>query len=166
MNRLIVTIDGHPHHITIEFPEKDPTTITALVDEEKFDVFVPKVGDPSLGKYGWMVINGRPIEFDYDRCLHWIMDRQGLHKIELKNQADDESSPGKFDGRIKASVPGRITDILVRVGQKVECGEPVAILEALDMFNELQAHGAGVIKSIYAVPGADVSRGDTILEIA
>ncbi len=165
MNRLIVTIDGHTHQVKVDLSGKETETITATIDGENLEVFVPPEIYPSGKKLGWIVIDGKPIEFNYDPSLHWIMDQHGLHTVELKHRADSENSPGKINGRIKAPVPGRLIDILVKVGQKVECGQPLAILEALDMFNELQAPKAGVIKSIYAQPGGEVSRGETILDI-
>jgi biotin carboxyl carrier protein len=165
MNRLIVTIDGRPYHIKVDLPCNDAETITAFVDGEKVDVFLPTGVDFSSEKIEWLVVNDKPIEFDYDSSLHWIKDEQGLHHIELKVQAGDKSSPGKINGRIKAPIPGRITQVLVTVGQKVECGQPVAILEAMKMLNELQAPRSGVVKSINTASGMDVSRGEIIVEI-
>jgi acetyl/propionyl-CoA carboxylase alpha subunit len=166
MSRLIVTVDGRAYTIKVILPEKDQSPVTALVDGEKIDVFVPLGIDFLSQGNGWMVVNGRPLDFTCDRDLHWIKDQHGLHHIELRNRADNEDVPGKVDGRVKVPLPGRILAILVMVGQKVECGQPVAVLEAMEMFNEIQAPRAGVIKSIQARAGADVSRNEIILEIA
>lgn len=165
MNRLIVTIDGRPYNIKVNLPGKDLQAITAFIDGEKVDVFIPSGIDLSWEKVDWMVINSKPVEFEYDSSLHWIKDQHGLHQVELRYQADDKSAPCKINGRIKAPVPGRITDVLVTVGQKVDCGQAVAILETMKMSNELQAPRGGVVKMIYTAPGRDVSRGEILLEI-
>ncbi len=165
MNRLIVTLDGRPYQIKVDLPGNDAQAVTAYVDGEKVEVFIPSGLDFFREKVEWMVINRKPVEFEYDSSLHWIKDGQGLHHVEFRNQADKKSAPVKINGRIKAPVPGRIIDVLVSIGQKVECGQPVAILEAMKMSNELQTPRAGLVKAIHTASGKDVSRGEIIIEI-
>ena len=59
---------------------------------------------------------------------------------------------------VKAPLPGTVTDILVAVGQKVNIGDTVLVLEAMKMQNNIEAEYAGTITSI------TVNKGDTVME--
>ena len=49
---------------------------------------------------------------------------------------------------VKAPLPGVITDILVEVGQEVQAGDNVIVLEAMKMANNLQSEKAGKVTAI------------------
>ena len=53
----------------------------------------------------------------------------------------------------------------VAVGQSVEAGEPVVILEAMKMENTVNAEKSGVVKTINVATGDSVSAGDVVVEI-
>mgnify|MGYP000547115443 CR=1 FL=1 len=67
--------------------------------------------------------------------------------------------------QIKAPMPGRVVRILVSPGQPVERGQPVAIVEAMKMENELHASAAGAIKIIHVQQGAAVESGQLLVEL-
>ena len=58
--------------------------------------------------------------------------------------------------QIKAPMPGRIVSVSVTVGDKVETGQGVVVIEAMKMENELRAHAGGTVREIR------VSAGDTV----
>lgn len=64
-----------------------------------------------------------------------------------------------------APMPGAILDIKVNVGDQVEEGDIVAVLEAMKMENELSAPVSGKVLSISFNKGASVDANDTILTI-
>ncbi len=59
---------------------------------------------------------------------------------------------------IKAPLPGTITEIKVQVGQQVNVGDTVLILEAMKMQNNIESEYAGKVTSI------TVSQGETVME--
>lgn len=61
-------------------------------------------------------------------------------------------------GAIKAPLPGVVLDIKVNVGDAVNAGDTVVILEAMKMENNINADKSGVVKSI------SVNKGDSVLE--
>ncbi|MCH8486592.1 MAG: acetyl-CoA carboxylase biotin carboxyl carrier protein subunit [Candidatus Cyclonatronum sp.] len=83
-----------------------------------------------------------------------LLDRMGF-KVE--------SSAG--EGILKAPMPGKIVAILVEEGAEVAEGQPVVILEAMKMENELKSPSAGRIKSISAAAGQSVEKNGVLLEI-
>ena len=60
---------------------------------------------------------------------------------------------------------GTIVKVLVAVGDKVEIGQPVAVLEAMKMENQIQAEKSGTVTDIKVEAGQAVGSGDVIMEI-
>jgi pyruvate carboxylase subunit B len=84
----------------------------------------------------------------------------------IEAQGLEEPQPGKARktatadhddlGVITAVMPGLVIKINKKVGEPVEVGEVVMILEAMKMQNELQARQSGVIKQISVKQGESV----------
>jgi oxaloacetate decarboxylase alpha subunit len=67
---------------------------------------------------------------------------------------------------IKAPLAGNIIRIAVGVGERVEAGDVVLILEAMKMETEVRAPAAGVVASISASAGDAVAVGDELLALS
>jgi glutaconyl-CoA/methylmalonyl-CoA decarboxylase subunit gamma len=63
---------------------------------------------------------------------------------------------------VKAPMPGKITKIMAKAGDKVKKGDVVLLLEAMKMQNEIVAPVAGAVKSINVVSGQSVKAGDVM----
>ena len=66
---------------------------------------------------------------------------------------------------ILAPMPGKVIEIDVRIGDRVESGTVVAVLEAMKMENRLVAEGPGEIASLPVSEGQLVQGGDVIAVI-
>ncbi len=66
---------------------------------------------------------------------------------------------------LKAPMPGKIIDVLVREGSTVLRGEPLMILEAMKMQNEIQSPVNGQVISIHAKPNSNVMKDDLLIEL-
>jgi len=76
------------------------------------------------------------------------------------------SKRGKAEKEIvRAPMPGKIIDVLVREGSDVLRGEPVVILEAMKMQNEIQSPVNGKIIHVSAKAGTNVMKDDVLVEI-
>ena len=76
------------------------------------------------------------------------------------------SRRGKIEREIiKAPMPGKIIDVLVREGSTVVRGEPVVILEAMKMQNEILSPVNGTIIKVSAKPNTNVMKDDLLVEI-
>ncbi|UCC34038.1 MAG: biotin/lipoyl-binding protein [Candidatus Bathyarchaeota archaeon] len=62
-------------------------------------------------------------------------------------------------------MPGRVVTLKVDVGDAVNDGDALCVLEAMKMENEIVAPTAGIIKEVIVTEGASVSRGDPLLII-
>jgi len=68
-------------------------------------------------------------------------------------------------GAIIAPMPGRVVLLRVKVGDFVRIGEPLCVLEAMKMENEITAPRAGTVKEILVSEGANVNSGDSLFII-
>ena len=60
---------------------------------------------------------------------------------------------------------GLIAKLPVKVGDRVEVGQTVAVLEAMKMQNDIPTEIAGLVISVNVAEGQVVSRGDSLLTI-
>ncbi len=66
---------------------------------------------------------------------------------------------------LKAPLPGVITEIKVAVGQEVQVGDVVIVLEAMKMANNLEAEKAGKVTAILVSQGASVMEDTPLIVI-
>lgn len=68
-------------------------------------------------------------------------------------------------GRILAPMPGKVTKVAVKAGDKVVEGQTVVVMEAMKMEYTLSADIAGAVKDVRVTVGAQVKLGDLLAEI-
>lgn len=66
---------------------------------------------------------------------------------------------------LTAPMPGLIVRVNVRIGDAVQAGQGLVVMEAMKMENELRAPAAGRVKSVLASPGAAVEKGAMLIEL-
>lgn len=76
------------------------------------------------------------------------------------------SAPAGAGNAVKAPLPGTVTDIKVQVGQQVNVGDTVLVLEAMKMQNNIESEYAGQVTSIAVKQGETVMEGAVLLTIA
>jgi biotin carboxyl carrier protein len=64
-----------------------------------------------------------------------------------------------------APMPGQVLKILVEVGERVEAGAPLLILEAMKMEQLIRAALEGTVEAVLVKPGDIVGPGDVLIEI-
>jgi glutaconyl-CoA/methylmalonyl-CoA decarboxylase subunit gamma len=76
------------------------------------------------------------------------------------------STKGKAEQEfVRAPMPGKIIDVLVREGASVVRGEPVVILEAMKMQNEILSPVNGFVVKVSAKANTNVMKDDLLVEI-
>lgn len=106
------------------------------------------------GKSVQFTMNGEWIEADVRNEQDLL-----LEKLGFKTDAAGSS------GVLNAPMPGKILELLVKEGDTVELGDPVAILEAMKMENELKAPAAGTIVSLSVSVSMNVEKNQPLMEI-
>jgi pyruvate carboxylase subunit B len=66
---------------------------------------------------------------------------------------------------ILAPMPGLIVRVSVSVGDKVEAGQGLVVMEAMKMENELRATSAGTVRSVEVSPGTAVEKGTLLVAL-
>ncbi len=66
---------------------------------------------------------------------------------------------------IKTSMPGRIVKVFVQEGEKVKEGQPVLVLEAMKMQNEIKAPQAGIMTRMNPRAGESVEAGSLLFTV-
>nr|WP_153726681.1 biotin/lipoyl-containing protein [Heliorestis convoluta] len=69
------------------------------------------------------------------------------------------------EGAVQAPMPGTIIDVRVTVGQQVNAGDTVVVLEAMKMENELAAPKSGTVQDIGVKKGQAVNAGEVLVRI-
>jgi pyruvate carboxylase subunit B len=99
-----------------------------------------------------------------------------LHEVEVTNgkksskkQAHDTSKISRprpnHEGCNTTAMPGTIIDVKVKIGDRVEAGDSVIVIEAMKMENEIQSPTSGIVIAIHMVKGESVSPDETLIEI-
>ena len=82
--------------------------------------------------------------------------------IDLLAHAGESLTEG---GRLSAPMPGKILSFLVKAGDKVSKGQPLAVMEAMKMEHTIAAPADGVVAELMYAPGDQVSEGVELLKI-
>lgn len=169
MSKIGVTIGGRTYTVEINLRELASGTtspyneMTVVVDGEPLRVMVPRLGSPE--HLEWIVIENRPYELAIDRDLRWIATARGRHELEIRNLETPATRPTSRDGRIKAPIPGLIKRVMVNPGDLVEVGQPLLVLEAMKMENEIRVPRAGVVSQLNVHAGQSVALHEVLAEI-
>ena len=76
-----------------------------------------------------------------------------------EGRQEDGAQVGSGPQRIVAPMPGKIIRVLVRSGEGVHAGQPLVVVEAMKMENELRADRDGTVAEIHAREGMSVDAG-------
>ena len=75
------------------------------------------------------------------------------------------AAPAGAGSPVKAPLPGTISSVNVKVGDKVNVGDTVVVLEAMKMQNNIEAENSGTVTSILVNQGDSVMEGATLITI-
>jgi biotin carboxyl carrier protein len=132
--------DGAQHEASVEMPQ--PGVYSVLLDGRSYLAHVEE---------GVVTVNGFRFEIEVRDPRRWSrQSRGGAHS-------------GAQD--IKASMPGKVVRVLVAVGDAVEAGQGIVVVEAMKMQNEMKAPRAGKVIGIAAKAGATVTAGEVLATV-
>ena len=141
--KTIVRIgDGPAREIDVVRPE--PGVLSIVLDGKAYDVATVRT------------------EAGYDVDLRGV--RHSVGVIDPRKKAL-RLAAGSNQGSIKTTMPGRVIRTLVKQGESVTAGQPVLVIEAMKMENELKAPRAGTIRRVAVQPGALVEAGTVLVEL-
>ena len=143
MKEYKYTINGTKYEVAIG--DIEDCNVTVTVNGEEYKVEMEKPAEPEKKK----PVLGKPA---------------AATAAATDEPAADKGSVNK-NNAIKAPLPGVITDIKVAVGDEVQVGDTVVVLEAMKMANNLQAEKAGKVTAICVKIGESVMEDDALVVI-
>lgn len=164
--KYLVRLDGHQHEVVLDGDgvHIDGEDVAAHIDEiDGTPVRMVTIGDevhrvvvrrgPTRGTYTLWLDGYR---FDVE-----ALDERTRAIQELSGATAGPSGPAP----LKAPMPGLVVRVSVHVGDAVQAGQGLVVMEAMKMENELRAPAAGRVKSILASPGTAVEKGALLIEL-
>ena len=134
----------------------DATAVTPAGDDDA----------PLVQRQTTVEVNGR--RFDVKL---WVPESAGVaaagpaKKKAARSASAAGGAAGGGSGKIAVPMQGTIVKVLVEVGQAVEAGQSVVVLEAMKMENQIEADKSGTVKAINVKPGDTVGAGDVVVVI-
>ena len=89
-----------------------------------------------------------------------------LDELTARAQQAAGGKGKKKSNDVKAAIPGRVLRILVKPGDEVTAKQPLLVLEAMKMENDVRSTRDGTIRSIEVVAGQAVGAGDVLVRFA
>ena len=127
------------------------------------------------GNIANVTVNGIPFEVEMKQPVKASKQKvklseerraEGSEERRAEGSEESNSSSASAAGKpVVAPLPGTINEIKVKVGDKVNAGDTVVILEAMKMQNNIEAETSGTITSINVNKGDAVMEGDTLVTI-
>jgi len=149
---------------------RNGSSISANIDGRayEFEVLEPEAGQFSLGLADGKKIEAR-VSLDAEgRSCVWIDGhRIEVELIDPKKLRGSGTSAAETAGAadIKTAMPGKVVRLIAAVGDAVEKGDGVIVVEAMKMQNEIKAPKNGTVTSIRVAEGDTVEPGQVLLSI-
>jgi acetyl/propionyl-CoA carboxylase alpha subunit len=89
-----------------------------------------------------------------------------VHTFAVGDDAAAGGAGGVGSGIVTAPMPGKVIRVAVAVGDTVDVGQALVVLEAMKMETTLAAEVAGTVQAVHAAEGAMVDGGAVLVEIA
>lgn len=143
------------------------------VTEPDGQTFEVDAYEPELGRLH-LLIMGRSLDADVREIEAGLFDVElgaENHTIEALNARQHRMRKAGVGARKEAGpeltspMAGKVVALQAKVGDVVTQGQPVVIVEAMKMENDLKAHRDGVIAAVLVEPGQAVEIGHVLLRI-
>ncbi len=162
-----IAILEHPDFAAVTHSTKWVEEVLDLSNIDAAPVAPAADGDaPLVQRQTTVEVNGR--RFDVKL---WVPESAGVAAAgpAKKKAARSSSASGGAAGggscQIAVPMQGTIVKVLVEVGQAVEAGQSVVVLEAMKMENQIEADKSGTVKAVNVKPGDTVGAGDVVVVI-
>jgi biotin carboxyl carrier protein len=126
------------------------------------------------GVWSFVLEDGRQVEVSLephpDGMLRaWfggaVMAFELVDELAALAQAGGAQSRSRKGNVVPAAMPGRVLRVAVAAGEAVKAGQPLLVLEAMKMENEVKSPRDGVIDAVVVVAGQAVSAGDVLVKL-
>ncbi|MDQ6928635.1 MAG: acetyl-CoA carboxylase biotin carboxylase subunit [Actinomycetota bacterium] len=106
------------------------------------------------------------VEVDGKRFQVKVLTADTAPSAPTRSRRRQVATGAQGSGQITVAMQGTIIDVLVSVGDSVEVGQALCVLEAMKMENQVNADHAGTVSELRVAPGDTVSAGDVVAVIS
>jgi biotin carboxyl carrier protein len=165
MSDFVVSVNGKK--FAIKFIGKE----CVLVNNKQVCVKLSKISENSylfhLGNKVFEITSNKIDQSRFGLMIDgWYYDTVVRTKLqETVNELQQIKSSAKHHSDVKAPMPGLLLKLKKNIGDEVKIGEPILLLEAMKMENELRSPSSGRIKEIFFKEGQSVEKDSIILSI-
>jgi glutaconyl-CoA/methylmalonyl-CoA decarboxylase subunit gamma len=166
-----VTIQGKTYHI--EIPEPGATPLRVIVDGESFDVGIAGTAltaEPAAPTAGPRpALQPTPMAPQPPPMAPPAVTPLPPLSVALPRQSvarPAASAELHAGGDIVAPMPGTILSVAIQLGQQVDVGQVVCVLEAMKMKNPIRAPHSGIVAEIAVKAGQTVAHGERLVRLA
>jgi 3-methylcrotonyl-CoA carboxylase alpha subunit len=89
-----------------------------------------------------------------------------VHRFETADGVREGGHAPAGSGLVTAPMPGKVVAVLVTVGDSVEAGQPLVVVEAMKMESPLLGELDGTVIAVHVAAGEMVDAGAVLIEIA
>ncbi len=140
-----------------------PTEFNVTVHGETYHLKITGAGHRSEHRRPFYVtVDGMPEEILVETLTEGIA-AEG--SVATRPSRVSHRPKASKEGHVTSSMPGTVVAVMVQPGEHVEAGDPVLVIEAMKMENEVPAPVAGTVKAVYASKGDSVNPDEVLLEI-
>ena len=161
------TVKGVDYEVEIQDIEGNIANVTVNGIPFEVEMKQPVKAGKQKVKLGGTANEGASSSSSAPQSAKASADLQSAASSGQTGDAGDAGDAGKAaTGKpVVAPLPGTINEIKVKVGDKVNAGDTVVILEAMKMQNNIEAETSGTITGINVNKGDAVMEGDTLVTI-
>jgi biotin carboxyl carrier protein len=163
--KLHATIAGYQTDVLIQ---DDGSRVSAEIDGRSYTLEVRESGDPGYvliadGAVFDCRVDGRP---DSGKTVDVIVGttNYSVTLIDPKRLRGTSGAVAPADqaARLVSPMHGKVVRVLVSVGDQVEAGAGIVVVEAMKMQNEMKSPKAGTVVTLKVETGATVNAGDVL----
>jgi acetyl/propionyl-CoA carboxylase alpha subunit len=108
----------------------------------------------------------RSYEFAWADDALFLQAPEGVLKVRDVTYVPAARSDGPGSGRAVAPMDGAVVDVPVQLGQRVERGATLAVIEAMKLELRVMADTAGVVRAVHVRAGTQVKARQVLVEVA
>ncbi len=150
---------------TSGLPTLAPTDFNVTMHGETYHIRVTGAGHKSEEQRPFFVtVDGVPEQILIETLTETVPTEAGVVDTRRASRGSKRPKASK-EGHVTSSMPGTIVDILVKAGAKVKAGDPVLVIEAMKMENEVPAPVGGTVKTVNVAKGDSVNPDEALVEI-
>ncbi|MHA1596865.1 MAG: acetyl-CoA carboxylase biotin carboxyl carrier protein subunit [Candidatus Asgardarchaeia archaeon] len=158
---IVVKVNGREFILFVDEISEDRRSMVVRIGEKRHRIFLHNVEGGDLFN---AFIDGCMYHLSFSKEIPRFLNGRVI-KLDEKISRGENSTKFNLEDVI-SPITGKIIEIKVKEGDKVNRGDTLLVIEAMKMQNEIVASKEGVVNKIFVKEGDIVSKGDKLASIS